>query len=236
MGFTKKVIAIGGATGNLGAACVVAALGAGAKVAALGRSQSSLARAFPDAPDNDALLLVDDVDLSDPVTASAAVTRIAEHFGRVDAVLNTVGGFAMAPVEECDPGDWEKLQAMNCGTALALTRAAIPALRTAGGGAIVHVGALAALNAPAKLGAYAASKAALHRLVEAAAAELRADGIRVNAVLPSTIDTPQNREAMPKADTSKWVSPAAIADAMLMLAGDHARAVTGALVPVTGRG
>jgi NAD(P)-dependent dehydrogenase (short-subunit alcohol dehydrogenase family) len=125
---------------------------------------------------------------------------------------------------------------MNCATAVNLTRAAVPALRTAGGGAIIHVGALAALSAPANLGAYAASKAALHRLVEAAAAELRADGIRVNAVLPSTIDTPQNRRAMPKADTSKWVSPGAIAEAMLMLADDAARAVTGALIPVTGRG
>ncbi|UUX48542.1 SDR family NAD(P)-dependent oxidoreductase [Nisaea acidiphila] len=236
MNFTNKVIAVGGATGNLGAACVTKALKAGARVAALGRAQSSLARTFPDAPGNDALLLVDGVDLVDPATAADAISRIVDRFGRLDAVLNTVGGFAMTPVEESDTGEWEKLHAMNCGTALALTRAAIPALRTAGGGAIVHVGALAALDAPAKLGAYAASKAALHRLVEAAAAELRADEIRVNAVLPGTIDTPQNRKAMPKADTSKWVSPAAIADAMLMLAGSEARAVTGALIPVTGRG
>jgi len=236
MPFTDKVVAVGGATGNLGTACVEAARKAGAKVAALGRSKDALERHFPAAAGDSGLALIGSVDLADPASAETAIAAILKRFGRLDAVLNTVGGFDMGGIAEHGTGLWEKLQTMNCGTALNLTRAAVPALRRGGGGAIVHVGALTALSAPAGLGAYAASKASLHRLVEAAAAELRDDGIRVNAVLPGTIDTPQNRAAMPDADISGWVSPAAIADAMLMLAGGTARAVTGALVPVTGRG
>lgn len=230
MALTGKVVAISGASGNLGQACVEAARAAGAKVATLDRSDRGSIAAGED------VLRLTGIDLGNPASASHAIADVLDRFGRLDAVLNTVGGFAMGPVADTDISEWDRLHAMNCSTAVNLTRAAVPALRTAGGGAIIHVGALAAFSAPANLGAYAASKAALHRLVEAAAAELRADGIRVNAVLPSTIDTPQNRRAMPKVDTSKWVSPGAIAEAMLMLADDAARAVTGALIPVTGRG
>ena len=230
MALRGKVIAVSGASGNLGQACVEAARAAGAKVATLDRSDRG------SIPADEDVLRLTGINLGEPASANQAIAAVLDRFGRLDAVLNTVGGFAMGPVADTNISEWEQLHAMNCATAVNLTRAAVPALRTAGGGAIIHVGALAAFSAPANLGAYAASKAALHRLVEAAAAELRADGIRVNAVLPSTIDTPQNRRAMPKADTSKWVSPGAIAEAMLMLADDAARAVTGALIPVTGRG
>ncbi|WP_226893774.1 SDR family oxidoreductase [Nisaea sediminum] len=230
MSIKGKVIAVSGASGNLGQACVEAARAAGAKVATIDRSDRGNVAA------DENVLHLTGIDLGDPDSPKQAIADVLDRFGRLDAVLNTVGGFAMGSVADTDISEWEKLHAMNCVTAVNLTRAAVPTLRAGGGGAIIHVGALAAFSAPANLGAYAASKAALHRLVEAAAAELRADGIRVNAVLPSTIDTPQNRQAMPKADTSKWVSPGAIAEAMLMLADDAARAVTGALIPVTGCG
>lgn len=232
----RKVIAVSGATGNLGAACVTAGLAAGARIAALGRSKAALERQFPDAASDPHILLLDGVDLEEVWSVDAALARTVDRFGGLDAVMNTVGGFAMGRIAGDSFDTWSAMQAINVQTAFTLTRAAIPLLQQRGGGSIVHVAALAGLASAPGLSAYAASKAAVLRLVEAAAAEHRSDCIRVNAVMPGTIDTPQNREAMPDADVSKWVSPAAIADAMLMLAGDHARAVTGAAIPVTGPG
>lgn len=232
----ERVILITGATGNLGSACVRSARGAGATVVALERAEGSLARRFPDLAADPDLIDVPGTDLSDLASVEACLAEVKTRFGRLDAVLNTVGGFAMARLEEDRDDTWSMMQMFNIQTAVNVTRAALPLLRENGGGSIVHVGALAGLKAAASLSAYAASKAAVLRMVEAVSEEVRGDGIRINAVLPSTIDTPENRKAMPDADFSAWVSPAAIADAMLMLAGKDARAVTGALIPVTGRG
>ncbi len=231
-----KVIVVSGATGNLGAACVAAGRRAGARIVALGRSKGSLERQFPDAAGDAGVLLLDNVDLAVPESVEGAFARSVEMFGGLDAVMNTVGGFAMGRTGEDSVETWRKMHAINTETAFILTRTAIPLLQQRGGGTIVHVAALAGLNAAPELSAYAASKAAVLRLVEAAAAEHRTDGIRINAVMPSTIDTPQNRAAMPDADFSQWVSPTAIAEAMLMLASDSARAVTGGAIPVTGQG
>ena len=231
-----KVIVVSGATGNLGGACVAAGRAGGAKIVALGRSKPSLERQFPDAAGDPDILLLDGVDLEELWSVDTALARTVDRFGGLDAVMNTVGGFAMGRIVEDSFETWSTMQTVNAQTAFTLTKAAIPLLRQRGGGTIVHVAAIAGLAAVPGLSAYAASKAAVLRLVEAAAAEHRADGIRVNAGMPGTIDTPQNREAMPNADVGKWVSPGAIADAMLMLAGDSARAVTGAAIPVTGHG
>ena len=125
--------------------------------------------------------------------------------------------------------------AINLKTALNASRAALPYLLESGAGRIVNVGAQAAVHAPEGMGAYAASKAAVHRLTESLADELKLRGVTVNAVLPSIIDTPVNRADMPKADFSRWVSPADLAAVLLFLASDEARAVTGALIPVTGK-
>jgi NAD(P)-dependent dehydrogenase (short-subunit alcohol dehydrogenase family) len=124
---------------------------------------------------------------------------------------------------------------LNARTAFVLSRAVAPHMLEQGSGKIVHVAARAALEGGARASAYSVSKSGIVRLVESMAAELRQDGINVNCVLPGTIDTPQNRQAMPKADHSRWVSPQAIADVMLFLASDAARAVNGAAVPVYGR-
>jgi 3-oxoacyl-[acyl-carrier protein] reductase len=174
------------------------------------------------------------VDLSDATQAQKAIDAVASHFGRLDALINIAGGFAFETVAEGEPKTWQRMYALNVLTALNTSRAAIPHLSAAGAGRIVNVGAMGALQAGAGMGAYAASKAGVHRLTEALAAEYKGK-ITVNAVLPSTIDTPANRASMPKADFAKWVTPQELAEVILFLISDAASAVTGALVPVSGR-
>ncbi|MGB3864623.1 MAG: SDR family NAD(P)-dependent oxidoreductase, partial [Xanthobacteraceae bacterium] len=174
------------------------------------------------------------VDLSDPAQASAAIAAIVSHFEQLDGLINVAGAFAWQTVADGDPATWPRLYAVNVLTALHASRAAIPHLLKSSSGRIVNVGAMAALHAGAGMGAYAASKAGVHRLTESLAAELKGR-VTVNAVLPSTIDTPANRRDMPDADFSTWVRLDELAAVILFLAGDAASAVTGALLPVTGR-
>ena len=174
------------------------------------------------------------VDLTDPAQAKTAIDAVAARFGRLDALLNIAGGFAFETVAEGDTKTWQRMYALNVLTALNASRSAIPHLIASPAGRIVNVGAMGALQAGSGMGPYAASKAGVHRLTEALAAEWKGR-ITVNAVLPSTIDTSANRASMPKADFAKWVTPQELADVMLFLAGDAASAVTGALLPVNGR-
>jgi len=218
-----KVIVVTGASGALGGAVVDAALLKGARVAAINRSQ---------APARADVLSFGGVDLSDAAQAQAAFAGVRAAAGRIDALLNIAGGFAWSTLADSDAELWRRMQRINLDTAANACRAAAPHLIEAGG-AIVNVGALSALQAGAGMGAYAASKAGVHKLTESLAAELKGK-VRVNAVLPSIIDTPQNRKDMPGADPSKWVAPADLANVMIFLASSHARAITGALVPVTG--
>jgi len=158
------------------------------------------------------------------------------RFGGIDVLVNVAGGFRWELVEGGQLETWDEMYAMNLRTAVVSSRAALPALLERGRGRIVNVGAGAALRATAGMGAYAASKSGVERLTEALAAELKDRGITVNAVLPGTIDTPRNRADMPDADFARWVAPEAIADVIVFLASDAARAVTGAAIPVFGRG
>jgi NAD(P)-dependent dehydrogenase (short-subunit alcohol dehydrogenase family) len=153
----------------------------------------------------------------------------AAGLGGIDALLNIAGGFAWETLDGGAPATWDRLYRMNVTTAANACRAALPHLRASAAGRIVNVGANGALRS------YAASKAGVHRLTESLAEELKGGRITVNAVLPSIIDTPANRADMPNADPSLWVSPAELAAVMLFLASEAASAVTGALVPVTGR-
>ena len=232
-GLAGKTVLVTGAAGNLGRAVAAGALAAGANVALTDRSAALLEERFADGGN---IALFETPDLSDDAAAGGLVARTVERFGRLDAAISTVGGFAFANVADDSRATWERMAMLNVYTALAVSRAALPALKAAGGGAIVLVGAAAGLRAPAGVAAYAASKSAVMRLAESLAEECRADGVRVNCVLPTTMDTPENRAAMPDADRSGWVSPESIADTMLFLASDAARAVTGALVPVSGAG
>ncbi len=174
------------------------------------------------------------VDLSDATEASKAIDAVVAHFGRLDALINIAGGFAFEAVAEGDPRTWQHMYALNVLTALNASRAAIPHLAASASARIVNIGAIGALQAGAGMGAYAASKAGVHRLTEALAAEWKGK-ITVNAVLPSIIDTSANRASMPKADFTKWVTPQELAEVILFLVSDAASAVTGALLPVSGR-
>jgi NAD(P)-dependent dehydrogenase (short-subunit alcohol dehydrogenase family) len=222
-----KVIVVTGASGALGKVVVEAALARGARVAGIDHAPTQL-------PATPSRLELGGVDLTNAAQTGKAIDAVVSHFGRLDALVNIAGGFAFEAVAEGDPRTWQHMHALNVLTALHASQSAIPHLAAAGAGRIVNVGAMGALQAGAGMGPYAASKAAVHRLTEALAAEWKGR-ITVNAVLPSTIDTAANRASMPKADFTKWVTPQELADVILFLTSDAASAVTGALLPVSGR-
>jgi len=221
------VIVITGALGALGRSVAEMALARGARVAGVDHAQAQL-------PATDDRIELGGVDLSDAAQAKTAIDAVAAHFGRLDALINIAGGFAFEAVADGNGSVWQKMHTMNVVTTLNASRAAIPHLARSSSGRIVNVGAMGALQAGAGMGSYAASKAGVHRLTEALAAEWKGK-ITVNAVLPSIIDTAANRASMPKADFDKWVTPQELAEVILFLASDAASGVTGALIPVAGR-
>lgn len=226
-----RIFAITGASGILGTAVVRAAAASGAQVALIDFApHAAIAEEL-----GAAAFFQGNVDLTDAVAASAAIDAVADRFGGLDALINVAGGFRWETLEAGSWETWHAMFRMNVLTATNASRAAIAHLKRSASGRIVNVGANGALKAAMGMGAYAASKAGVHKLTEALAEELKADGVTVNAVLPSIIDTPTNRADMPKADFAAWVAPADLAAVMLFLASEEARAVTGALVPVTGR-
>ena len=222
-----KVIVVTGASGALGKVVAETALARGARVAGVDHAASQI-------PATASRIELGSVDLSDAAAAKNAIEAVAAHFGSCDALINIAGGFAFETVAEGDAKTWQRMYALNVLTALNASRAAIPHLAASSAGRIVNIGAIGALQAGSGMGAYAASKAGVHRLTEALAAEWKGR-ITVNAVLPSTIDTPANRASMPKADFGKWVTPLELAEVILFLVSDAASAVTGALLPVSGR-
>lgn len=223
-----KVVVVTGGFGALGQVVCRAALAAGARVAAVDHAAQAPAGL------GEGVLALGGVDLTDAEQARAAVDRAAAQFGRLDALVNVAGGFAWETVGEGAVETWDRLYALNVKTCLNASRAALPHLKARGAGRIVNVGANGAVKAAMGMGAYAASKSGVHRLTEALAEELKGQGVTVNAVLPSIIDTPANRADMPDADFGKWVRPEDLAAVIMFMASDAARAVTGALVPVTG--
>jgi len=218
-----KVVVVTGGFGALGRAVIARGRQTGARMAAIDVSvaPSGSADAWGQ------------VDLADAQSAAKAMAEIAAACGRIDALLNIAGGFAWQSVAEGDPATWDKMFALNLKTALTASRAALPHL-VQSKGAIVNVGANAALKAGAGMGAYTAAKMAVMKLTESMAEELKGK-VRINAVLPSIIDTPANRKDMPNADFASWVQPLELAQTMLFLASDAASAITGALIPVIGR-
>lgn len=231
-----KVAIVTGATGNLGRAVAQAFERARARLVLSATSAERLAELYPPSAASPDVALAGGIDLSEPAGAARLIEAALGHYGRIDILVNTAGGFSGGrKVHEDDPGNWEAMFRINLRTALNACRAAIPHLVAQRSGSIVNVAARAALAGAPGLAAYSASKSAVVRLTESLAGELKDYGINVNCVLPGTIDTPQNRHAMPNADFTKWVPPEAIADVILFLAGDAARAVTGAAVPVYGR-
>jgi NAD(P)-dependent dehydrogenase (short-subunit alcohol dehydrogenase family) len=174
-------------------------------------------------------------DLMDAKAIEAAVATAVKRFGRIDVLCNIAGGFAMGEaVHEIDAKSWSHMMELNAGSVLRVSHAVVPQMLAQKSGRIVNIGAYSALSGKAQMGAYIASKSAVIRLTESMAAELRDQGINVNCILPSIIDTPENRAAMPKANPQKWVAPEALADVILFLASPAARAIHGAAIPVVG--
>ncbi|HLS85409.1 MAG TPA: SDR family NAD(P)-dependent oxidoreductase [Burkholderiales bacterium] len=227
MDFAGQTVMITGASGNLGRAVA----------AEFGRRGASLVlvdRARRDLQESEKTLVVE-ADLLDAAAVERAVDQALQRFGRLHALCNLAGGFRMGPpVHETPERDWTFLLDLNARTVLNTARAVVPRMLEAGGGAIVNVGAYAAQRGAARMGAYTASKSATIRLTEAMSAELRERNINVNCVLPTILDTPENRSAMPEADPRRWVAPQDLARVIAFLASDAARAIHGAALPVTG--
>jgi len=221
-----KVVVVTGASGHLGRAVAEEVRAQGGRVAALDVSAAP-------APEGGRAWSLDLTSLAD---ATRVFPEIAAHFGRIDGLANVAGGFRWQTLAGSeDLSEWTALQAMNLQTCVTASRAALPWLQRAGAGRIVNVGATGAVKGASGMGAYAASKAGVMRFTEALADELKLQGITVNAVLPSIIDTPANRADLPQANHDRWVRPQEIARVIAFLLSDAASAVTGALVPVTGK-
>ncbi len=221
-----KVVVVTGAFGQLGRAVVQELLAQGGEVAMLdvidGEAPKG-ARTWK-------------VDLASLAESRRVFDEIAGQFGRIDGLANVAGGFRWQTLgDSADLAEWTALHDMNLRTCVSASKAVLPWLQRAGSGRIVNIGAVTAVKGTSGMGAYAASKAGVMRFTEALADELKLHGITVNAVLPSIIDTPANRADMPKANHDRWVKPQEIARVIAFLLSDAASAVTGALVPVTGR-
>jgi len=233
--FDGKVVMVTGAAGNLGAAVAGTFAGLGSRLALLDRSAERLGQARDELDLPSSTLLVP-TDLTSADSVTAAVDRAMAQFGRLDVLANIAGGFTMGPaLHETPDSDWDLMMQLNVRSVFNACRAVVPHMLRQGGGRIINVSARAALEGKARMGPYCASKAAVLTLTESLAAEHKSNGINVNCILPGTIDTPQNRAAMPDADFSRWVPPAALADVIVFLASEASRAITGAAIPVYGR-
>ena len=230
--FQNRTVLVTGAAGNLGRAVADAFAENGANLVLVDLKRDRLEHAFGAGGDR---MIFAPADLLDPSSVADAVDMAVRRTGRIDVLCNIAGGFRMGKaVHETSDETWDFLFDLNTRSLLHTVRAVVPHLLTAGGGKIVNVGAFAAQNGIAGMGAYCASKSAVLRLTEAMAAELREKNINVNCVLPTIIDTPENRSAMPDADPARWVSPTDLASVILFLSSNGARAVHGAALPVTG--
>ena len=228
MRFSGKTCLITGAAGNLGRAVAQAFSTEGAALILVDHAEEHLRSAYGAPGDGKRFAIADLRDAQSVARAVPAATRI-------DILCNIAGGFRMGqPVHETSDDTWDLMLGLNSRSVINCARAVVPGMIAAGGGKIINVGAIAALSGKANMAAYIASKSAVIRITESMAAELREKGINVNCILPSTIDTPQNRKDMPKADPRRWVAPEALAEVVLFLASDAARAIHGASIPVAG--
>jgi NAD(P)-dependent dehydrogenase (short-subunit alcohol dehydrogenase family) len=230
---TGRVAIVTGGTGALGQAITVTLLESGAVVAipyAVAEERAALEAQL--GPDRRARLLAIAADVTDEAAVGKFVQAVRDRHGRVDALVNAVGGFAGGDLVSTSRSEWERMMTLNLTSAVIACRAVLPAMIAAGSGRIVSIASRAVIPPQGGFIAYTVSKAAVITLTQALAQEVRGHGITVNAVLPSTMDTPANRRAMPDTDRSGWVSPADVAGVVAFLLSERAAAVTGAAVPV----
>jgi len=224
-----RIVLVTGATGGLGPAVVREIAAAGAHLAIAGTREAAAVELAQDVADARGYA----ADLTREADAAALVSRVTGHVGDIDALVHLVGGFEAGAVAETGLESWDRMLALNLRSALVAIRAVLPGMLERGRGKIVTVGSKQVDEVTPGAAAYAASKAALVKLTQVLAAEVRDAGIRVNAVAPSTIDTPANRKAMPKADVARWVQPEDVAHAIVFLL--QSNAVSGAVLEVYGR-
>ncbi|MEX2221590.1 MAG: SDR family NAD(P)-dependent oxidoreductase [Candidatus Rokuibacteriota bacterium] len=230
---TGRVAIVTGGTGALGQAITATLLEAGAAVAipyAVPEELAGLESRL--APEQRARLLAMPADVTNEAAVGKFVQAVHERHGRVDGLVNAVGGFAGGDLLATPLAEWERMMTLNLTSAVIACRAALPAMIAGGGGRIVNIGSRAVLPPQGGFIAYTVSKAAVITLTQALAHEVRSHRVTVNAVLPSTMDTPANRRAMPDADRAGWVSTEDVAHVVAFLLSDRAGAVTGASLTV----
>jgi NAD(P)-dependent dehydrogenase (short-subunit alcohol dehydrogenase family) len=233
--FSDQVVVISGASGNLGVAAAHGFATAGAKLGLLGRNLERLKSALGELATSSQHMLLAPVDMTEADSVKHAIDKLAGHFGRLDVLLNLTGGYrAGTPVHESDPEDWDFMLSLNARTAYLGSRAVVPHMLRRGRGNIVNIGGRPGLKGVARTAAYSASKSAVIRLTESMASELKTQGVNVNCVLPGTMDTPDNRKAMPNAKHERWVPLEEVVKVIMFLTSDAARAVHGASIPVDG--
>ncbi len=236
MTFAGKVALITGGTGALGRAVTAAFAEAGARVAVTYIVDAEI----PDCKTclgsrSDAVAFLK-ADVTKESEVEQLVRTSVERLGRIDILLNLVGGYVGdLPVAELSEATWDRMLSMNLKSTFLCCKHVVPIMKQGGGGRIVNISSRAAIKVFPGISAYAAAKAGLLAFTEVLASEVLKDGITVNAILPSVIDTPANRQAMPKADYSQWVKPDEIARVLLFLCSDAAREISGAAIPVYGR-
>jgi len=234
--FSKNVVLVTGAAGNLGRAVVKSFLEADAVVCALDHRHGRLGGLHDFSDTSGELHLFENVDVTDRQSIMKLSEKVEVRVGKVDVLVNTVGGFTYGEmVHELSPETWEQMMLLNVWSFLNVTHAFVPGMLERQKGKVISVGSRSSLKGNGKTGAYAATKSALLRLTESMAAELMSFNIQVNCVLPGTIDTPENREAMPDADFEKWVLPEQIAQVVLFLSSPSSNIISGAAVPVYGK-
>jgi len=230
-----KVAIVTGAAGNLGRAVAQALAAQDVRIALVDRNPDALEATRAELPPGTGHATFD-ADLIAPEAVAGMVARVAARFGRIDILANIAGGFTMGPpLHQTEDKDWELMMDLNARTTFNGCRAVVPHMLAAGGGKIVNVSARVATEGKGRMAPYCAAKAAVIALTQSLAAEHRQAGINVNCILPGTIDTPQNRQAMPDQDHARWVPTAALADVILFLVSNAAGCITGAAIPVYGQ-
>ena len=230
--FAGKVVVVTGAAGALGRAVFEYFATGGARVVALDYSHELLDSAYPV---KGSMHQYQEVDLTSRNSCQLVLSKVIDDLGRIDVLCNIAGGFLMGEaVHETSDSTWDFLFNLNTRSIVNTSSVVVPHMQQQGNGKIVNIAAKAATQGFANMGVYTASKAAVMRLTEAMAAELREQQINVNCIMPGTIDTLRNREDMPEADHGKWVPPSQLASVIGFLASDAAIAVHGAAIPVDG--
>lgn len=234
--FTDQVVIVTGAAGNLGQALAAAFEEAGATLVLVDHKPDRLEATYPALAAGDKHYLPAPVDAARREEVEAMVVETLRRFGRIDVLVNAAGGYVGgATVAEMEPIMWDDMFNRNLRTAATLCSAVVPHLIERAAGAVINIGARHAEKGQSKAAAYSAAKSAVVRLTESLSAETRAQGVRANCVLPSTLDAPDHRAANPRADPTKWVTPESLAGVILFLASPLARDITGAAIPVYGR-